>query len=477
MSEENRASRTRVVVVGGGFAGYHAAKTLGRKLGDRAEIVLVNPTDYFLYLPLLPEVSSGLLDPRRITVSLQGTLKNVRMVLGTVDTIDLAGKRLAYTNPEGERGELTYDRVLLAMGSVNKLLPIPGVSENAHGFRNIAEALYLRDHITRQIELADSTDDPDEREARLTFVVVGAGYTGTEVAAQGVLATEALIKRHPRLEGRSARWLLCDLAPRVLPGLSEHLSSTADTVLRERGVEVRMETSVAEACPGRVILSDDTDVATRSLIWCVGVRPEPVVEGLGLETQQGRLVVDKFMNVPGHPDAFACGDVAAVPDLTQPGEITAMTAQHAERQGHRVAKNIAASLGKGRKRAYKHHDLGFVVDLGGTQAAANPLRVPLGGIVAKAVTRGYHLFALPGNRLRTAVDWVTEAILPPQGVQLGLVRSGDVPLDVEAPDGKATLQARPVSEAAGKSAGEAPPGQGSAEQEAANAGAGSSSSS
>lgn len=467
-------------MVGAGFAGYHAAKTLGRKLGDSAEIVLVNPTDYFLYLPLLPEVASGLLDPRRVTVSIPGTLKNVRLVLGTADTIDLEGKKIEYTNPEGERGELTYDRVLLTMGSVNKLLPIPGVGENAHGFRNIAEALYLRDHITRQIELADSTDDPAEREARLTFVVVGAGYTGTEVAAQGVLFTEALIKRHARLAGHSARWLLCDLAPRVLPGLAERLAETADKVLRGRGVDVRMETSVSEAQRGQVVLSDDTVVPTRSLIWCVGVRPEPVVEGLGLETEQGRLVVDKYMQVPGHPDAFACGDVAAVPDLTQPGEITGMTAQHAERQGNRAAKNIAASLGKGRRRAYKHHDLGFVVDLGGTDAAANPLRVPLSGFLAKVVTRSYHLLALPGNRFRTAVEWATEAVLPPQGVQLGLVRSGDVPLDVEAPDGKATLTgAKPVSEAAGKSAGQTPSDQQTAEEAAQDqqtASAGSSSS-
>jgi NADH dehydrogenase len=140
-----------------------------------------------------------------------------------------------------------------------------------------------------------------------------------------------------------------------------------------------------------------------------------------------------------------------------------MTAQHAERQGKRAAKNIAASLGKGRKRAYKHHDLGFVVDLGGTQAAANPLRVPMGGLVAKAVTRGYHLVALPSNRVRTALDWLSEALLSRQTVQLGLVRSGDVPLDIETAEGgqKVTLhEAKPVSEAAGKSAGQQPVGQG-----------------
>jgi NADH dehydrogenase len=144
--------------------------------------------------------------------------------------------------------------------------------------------------------------------------------------------------------------------------------------------------------------------------------------------------VDEFLTVPGHPEVYACGDAAAVPDLTMPGQITGMTAQHATRQGTAVAKNIAASYGHGRRRAYKHHDLGFVVDLGGLDAAANPLGVPLSGIVAKAVTRGYHLLSMPGNRVRVAADWVLDAVLPRQGVQLGLVPGDAVPLDSAAPD-------------------------------------------
>ena len=170
---------------------------------------------------------------------------------------------------------------MIAAGSVNKLLPIPGVAEHAHGFRGIPEALYLRDHMTRQIELADATDDHDERAARSTFVVVGAGYTGTEVAAQGVLYTDALHRRHPRLGGQRPRWLLLDVAKRVLPELDERLSRTADRVLRERGVDVRTGVSVQEATKEGVRLTDGSFVATRSLIWCVGVRPDPVVEGSG----------------------------------------------------------------------------------------------------------------------------------------------------------------------------------------------------
>jgi NADH dehydrogenase len=164
-------------------------------------------------------------------------------------------------------------------------------------------------------------------------------------------------------------------------------------------------------------------------VWCVGVRPDPLVDEIGLETQKGRLVVEPTLVVPGYPEVFACGDAAAVPDLTRPGEVTAMTAQHAQRQGVLAGRNVAASLGFGKMRPYKHHDLGFVVDLGGAQAAANPLKIPLSGVVAKAVTRGYHLLALPGNRIRTAIDWLQDAVLGRQTVQLGLVRSAAVPLE------------------------------------------------
>lgn len=429
--------RPTTAIIGAGFAGYYAAKVLSKRMPD-SQVVLVNPTDYFLYLPLLPEVAAGILDPRRVTVSIPGTLRKVRLVLGSADAVDLEARRLTYVDPEGDRGELTFDRVLLTTGSVNKLLPIPGVARYAHGFRNLAEALYLRDHITRQLELADNTDDRTERVARLTFVVVGAGYTGTEVTAQGVLMTRALVRQHPRLAGERVRWILVDTAPSVLPGLGESLRRTADRVLRERGVEIRTGTSVTEAMDDCVRLSDDTVVPTRSLIWCVGVRPEPLIAGLGFPTTKGRIDVDEYLQVPGQDHAFACGDVAAVPDLVHPGEITPMTAQHAQRQGVRAAENIAASYGVGERQRYEHHDLGFVVDLGGWTSAADPLHLPLSGLPAKVVTRGYHLYSLPGNRGRTSASWLAESVFGRQGVQLGLVRGSDVPLDTDAPMGAVT---------------------------------------
>jgi NADH:ubiquinone reductase (H+-translocating) len=423
----------RVVIVGAGFAGFNAARELPRLIGASTEIVLINSADYFLYVPLMPQVGGGLVEPRHICVSLPRRLRSVRFVLGTVNHVDPKQKVVNWQSPAGGSGQLSYDRLILTAGSVNRLLPIPGVAEYAHGFRSISEAIYLRDHIIRQLELAADAADAAERTARCTFIVVGAGYTGTEVAAQGQLLTTRLARRMPQLAGQQIRWMLLDTASRLLPELDPRLSKTADRVLRRRGVEVRTGQSVTEATRDYVALSTGEQVPTYSLIWCVGVRADPLVDGLDLDTNRGRLVVDEFMSVPGAAEIYACGDCAAVPDLTRPGEVCGMTAQHAERQGKQVARNVAASLGTGKAEPYKHHDLGFLVDLGRLAAAANPLNIPLSGPAANAVTRGYHLVSMSGNRARVLADWTLNAVTPPEATSFGVISSGSVPLDVDQP--------------------------------------------
>ena len=422
-----------VVIVGAGFAGFNAARELSSLVGATTEIVVINSTDYFLYLPLMPQVTGGLVEPRHVCASLPRRLPRARFVLGRVSDVDLRHKMVSWAGPDGASGEIEYDRLILTAGSVNKLLPIPGIAEYAHGFRTIAEAIYLRDEITRQLELAAVAADPAERAARCTFVVVGAGYTGTEVAAQGQLLTTRLAKAMPGLAGQQIRWLLLDTAPRLLPELNPRLSTTADRVLRRRGIQVRTGQSVTKAMPGYVILSSGENVPTSCLIWCVGVRPDPLVGGLDMKTDRGRLVVDEFMSVPGAPDSYACGDCAAVPDLTRPGHVCGMTAQHAVRQGRQVARNVAASLGQGTAKPYRHHDEGFLVDLGGAAAAADPLSIPLSGPVANAVTRGYHLSAMSGNRMRVLTDWALNAVTPPEATSFGVISAESVPLDVDKP--------------------------------------------
>jgi len=425
--------KSRVVIVGAGFAGFNATRELARLMGGSTEITVINSTDYFLYLPLMPQVTGYLVEPSHIRVSLPSRRRKARFVLGTVSHVDPRQKTVSWTGPEGSSGRIGYDRVILTVGSVDKLLPIPGIADYAHGFRSVTEATYLRDHIIRQLELASVATDPAERAARCTFVVVGAGYTGTEVTAQGQLLTTRLARALPGLAGQQIRWMLLDLSPRVLAGLDPRLSRTAERVLRRRGVEVMTGESVAKALDGAVQLTTGDEVPTRSLIWCVGVRPDPLVDGLDLATDKGRLVVDEYMAVPGAPDIYACGDCAAVPDLTRPGEICGMTAQHAQRQGKQVARNVAASLGKGTARPYKHRDLGFLVDLGGLSAAANPLHIPLSGLPANVVTRAYHLSAMSGNRLRVVTDWTLNTLTSPESTSLSAISAESVPLDVNKP--------------------------------------------
>jgi NADH:ubiquinone reductase (H+-translocating) len=424
-----KSKRPRVVVAGTGFAGYHCLRTLERELSaEDADLVAVNPDDYMLYVALLPEVTGGVLDPRRVAIPLRSRLPRTKLVLGTVSGVDMAARTCTTTDPDGRVSTMEWDRLVLTAGSVTRLLSIPGVAEHAKGFKSVAEAIYLRDHILRQLELAEQADDPAERAARATFVVVGAGYTGTELVAQGQVLTRQALKYHHGLNESDVRWLLVDMAPRVLPGLSERLAGPALKVLRKRGVEVRLETSVSEVTETCVRLTDDSEIPTHTVAWCVGVQPDPLVEPLGLPTTKGRLNVNEWLEVPGCEGVYAAGDMAAVPDLTKPGEITTQTAQHAQRQGKVAGLNVAASLGHRTRRRYKHRDLGFVVDLGGGEAVADPLHVPVSGLLAKAVTRGYHLLAMPANRLRVLTDWCTDLLARRQLVHFGLVPEGGVKL-------------------------------------------------
>jgi NADH dehydrogenase len=417
-------TRSQIVIVGAGYAGYHCARHLERRLPrGTADIVIVSPADYMPYTSLLPHVGAGTVDPRHIAVSLSATLRRTRHVPGHAVAADFTNRSLTVAGPDGQRRDLTWHRLVLTPGGVSRTLPLPGILEHAKGFDNIAEAVYLRDHVLGQLELADASDDPAQRQARCTFVVAGAGTTGTEVAAQGQLFTRAALRRYPRIRPSELRWLLVDRAPAILPELDPRLSGPALRILRRRGLDVRLNTSIEQATGSQVRLSDGTTVPTRTLIWAAGVTPGPLTQALGLHTVNGRIVVDEYLTVPGHPDVFAAGDAAAAPDLTRPGQLTAMTAQHAQRQGKAAARNLAATLGHATRKPYKHRDLGTVVDLGGWQAVANPLHIPVSGPLASVITRGYHLYALPANRLRVATDWLTDIIEHRQLVQLGLIPS------------------------------------------------------
>jgi NADH dehydrogenase len=303
---------------------------------------------------------------------------------------------------------------------------VPGLAEHALGLKSTAEALYLRDHMLEQFDLARLDEDKDQAQARRTIVVVGASYSGTELVAQLRALADAAAKQK-NFDPAFVKFLLLDLAKQVMPEVGEKLGDAAMRILRSRGIDVRLGLTLKEVYADRVVLSDDTVVGTRTVAWVTGVTAAPLIETLGLPTENGRLKVQTDLQVPGHPDVFASGDAAAVPDLTQPGTITPPTAQHATRQGKTLARNVAASLGYGTKKDYKHRNMGLVVDLGPRHAVANPLNVHISGYPAKFVTRGYHLYSIPRFVNRWAVSWayLTDAVFPRTVVSMGLPTQRD----------------------------------------------------
>ena len=422
-----------VLIVGSGFTGFECARRLARQFRrhkggskEHVEVTIISPIDYMLYTPLLPDVAGGLVDARFVTIPLAGTLRGVRTIRGRVDKADLAGHTLTYTDPEDRTHDVSWDRLVLTPGSVTRLFDIPGLATYARGLKSTAEALYLRDHVLEQLELATIDDDPAVAAGRRTIVVVGASYSGTELIAQLRALADAAAAQLD-FDPTEVRFLLLDLAEQVMPEVGEKLGSAAMDVLKSRGIDVRLGMTLTEVHADHVVLSDDSRVDTRTVAWVTGVTAAPLIETLGLPTENGRLKVRADLQVPGHPDVFAAGDAAAVPDLTRPGTITPPTAQHAIRQGKALARNVAASLGYGSAKDYRHRNMGLVVDLGPHYAVANPLNVKLSGLPAKFVTRAYHLYAIPRpvNRWAVSLAYLTDLIFPRTVVSMGLSSQED----------------------------------------------------
>ena len=418
---------TSVVIVGSGFTGFECARRLARRLRKSdIDVTMISPVDYMLYTPLLPDVAGGVVDARFVTIPLAGTLNGVQKIRGRVDSVDLGQRRLTFTDLERRTRELSWDRLVLTPGSVTRLFDIPGLADYARGLKSPAEALYLRDRVLEQLELSTVEDDARLAQARRTIVVVGASYSGTELVMQLRALADAAAKQMSFPPGE-VKFLLLDLAEQVMPEVGEKLGARTMRVLRRREVDVRLGLTLNEVHPDHVILSDGSRVDTHTVAWVTGVTAAPLIATLGLPTESGRLKVQTDFQVPGHPEVFAAGDAAAVPDVTQPGKITPPTAQHAIRQGRVLGDNVAASLGHGKRRQYKHRNLGLVVDLGPHKAVANPLGIQLSGFPAKFVTRAYHLYAIPRgvNRWAVSLAYLTDALFTRSLVSLGLATQSD----------------------------------------------------
>ena len=414
----------RIAIVGGGFGGFYAARRLERILPRQsARVTLVSDVNYLLYTPLLPGAAAGTLEPRHVVIPLREELARTRVLLGRLIGADPERRTIRVDSADGRDEELAYDQLVLALGSVPRSAPVPGLEEHALGFQSLPEAVALRNRAVLNLEIAESLDDPDARRPYLTFVFVGAGYAGVEGIAELQDYVADVIARYPRSRLDGTRWVLVELQDRIMPEISPSLADFAARELRGRGIEVRTGTGLASVDDEHAVLSDGESIPTRTVCWTAGVRPPPLTRELGLPVDHsGRIVVDKTMAVEGHPGVWAIGDCAAVPDPAKGGKAPSPpTAQHALRQGRRVADNVAAAVGHGRIRSFRYRTKGVFVDMGRHKAVAEVVGIQLSGFLAWWIARTYHLAMMPGTarRLRLILDWTVGLFFGRASAELG----------------------------------------------------------
>ena len=424
----------QVVIAGGGFAGFYTARALERLLpAQSARVTLVNEGNFLLYTPLLPGAAGATLDPRHVVVPLRSQLRRTDLVIGRVTGADPARAVLGVTRIDGEQLELGYDQLVVALGSVSRTLPIPGLGEHGIGFKSLSDATALRNQVLNCLDIAETLEDPERRAEYLGFVFVGAGYAGVEGLAELQDFAAQVIELYPRCRAHGMRWVLAEAKERIMQEVPRSLSEFAEQELRRRGIEVMTDTTLVQVDARSATLSGGHHVPARTVVWTAGVKPSPVVARLGLPLDEGgRLVVDRTMRVqapagdgagsrppdspaPGSaaPPAsrsavvWAIGDCAAVPDGSRPGKICPPTAQHAIRQGRQVARNIAATFAGGPLRPFRYRTKGVVAELGRNEAVAITLGIRWRGLPAWFIARTYHLLLMPGlgRRLRLLVDW------------------------------------------------------------------------
>jgi NADH dehydrogenase len=441
-----------VVIAGGGFGGFHAARSLARRLPPHsARITLISDVNFMLYTPLLPGAAAGTIEPRHVVVPLREELDaRVDLRLGRVTGADPARNVLGVTTLRGDPVEVGYDHLVVALGSVSRTLPVPGLAEHGLGFKSLPDAIALRNRLLATLEIAETVDDPAVREAYLSYVVVGAGYAGVEGLAELQDFAADVIDRYPRCRVTGVRFTLVEALDRIMPEIPEDLAAFAVRELRARGIVIRTGTTLERIEEGVAHLSDGTSLPARTVVWTAGVTPNPVVAKLGLPlNDKGRIPTDPYLQVEGHGNVWALGDAAAVPDPAKRyGAPSPPTAQHAIRQGRLVGRNIAADLGTGTKRRFTYKTLGVFVDMGNREAVAQTLNLKWRGFPAWLLARTYHLALMPGwgRRAQLLTDWNVGLLFGRDTAELGSIGH---PPGLHGPVGAQTSGGTPAPEAAG----------------------------
>ena len=413
-----------VVIAGGGFGGLYAARRLERRLPRHsARITVVSDVNFLLYTPLLPGAAAGTLEPRHVVVPLREELEWAELQLGRVTGADPALNEVYVRTLDGRDESLRYDQLIVAVGSVSRVLPVPGLAEHALGFKTLAEAIAVRNHTLLNLEIAESLPDERSRREYLTFVFVGAGYAGVEGIAELQDYVADILDGYPRCRATGTRWIMVEALDRIMPEIPPSLAEFASRELRGRGIELRTGTRLDSMDDRSAVLSTGERIPARMVCWTAGVKPPAVVRQLGLPlTKGGRIEVDATMRVRGIENVWAIGDAAAVPDPAQRRRApTPPTCQHAIRQGRVVGSNVAAALAGKKARPFRYRTLGVFVDLGRFKAVATILGIRLRGFPAWFAARTYHLAMMPGaaRRVRLGADWAVGLVFGRASAELG----------------------------------------------------------
>jgi NADH dehydrogenase len=420
----------RVLVLGGGFAGVETVKALERRLGrrDDVEIWLVNRDNFMLFTPLLPEVCSGVLEPRHVVAPLRGMVHrpSTWCITADVEQIDLDERRVTVLGGDGDLHRLTYDTLVLALGGVTHTFGIPGIAEHAVGMKTLADAFSLRNRIVEMLERADLEENDDERAAQLTFVIGGGGFSGVETAGEVEDFVRRLRKRYyPKIDVGAVRTYLVELGDRLLGEQTPDMGEYARRHLEERGFRVMLKTAIREVRENEVVVEtadgEKETIRTRTVIWTGGVRPAPIIAECGIETDKaGRALTAATMQT-SRDGVFAIGDCAVIPNVEDPdGRPHAPTAQNAVREAKTLADNIVARVEGREQRPFRYTPLGQLASIGHHTGVGTVFGIKVRGLLAWFMWRGYYWSRTPGvnRKVRVAIDWLLTAIFGTDPVQL-----------------------------------------------------------
>ncbi|NEM90695.1 FAD-dependent oxidoreductase [Galbitalea soli] len=406
----------KILIVGGGYAGYYTALKLEKWLRPgEAEVTVVEPLPYMTYQPFLPEVVAGSIEPRHAVVGIRRHLRKTRIVTAKVTGINHAAKTVTITPAEGEPWEEDYDTIVVTAGSVSRTFPIPGVADNAIGLKTIEEATAIRDRIIDNFERASTLPEGPERDRLLTFVVVGGGFAGIEVFGEMRGLASALLQNYPNLTIDDTHFHLIEAMGRIMPEVSLKTSYWVLKNLAQREAIVHLETQLTSAVDGKIELSTGETFESDLIVWTAGVMASPMLRNTDLPTEaRGRLTVQADLRVINGDEvvdgAWGAGDVSAVPDLTGGGVggFCVPNAQHAVRQGKRLAKNLVAVIRGEVPKEYVHKNLGAVASLGLGIGVFQSGNIAIKGLIAWFAHRGYHGLAIPmwERKARVFTNWL-----------------------------------------------------------------------